>query len=85
MAQESLARGLALDVAPVRVNCVSPGSTKTELLGGIPEAVLEAMRQGTVTKRLGRVKDIVEVYLYVMKDGFVTGSVLHSNGGGLLM
>jgi len=85
MAQKGLTRGLAFDIAPVRVNCVSPESVKTELLGGIPDEVFEHMRQGTITKRLGRVEDIVEVYLYMMKDGFVTGTVVHSNGGHLLV
>ena len=84
MASEGLTRGLAVDLSPVRVNCVSPGSVKTELLGGMPEEALEGMRQRTLTKRMGRVEDIAEVYMYLMKDGFVTGSVVHSNGGGLL-
>ena len=73
MAQEGLSRGLAVELAPVRVNCVSPGPVKTALLGGIPDEVLEYMRQATVTKRLGRVEDVSEAYLYAMKDGFVTG------------
>lgn len=84
-AQEALMRGLAVDLAPVRVNCVSPGSVKTELLSGMPDEVLEYMKQVTLTKRLGRPEDVAEAYLYAMKDGFVTGSVLHSNGGRLLL
>ncbi|KAE9373388.1 putative short-chain dehydrogenase [Stipitochalara longipes BDJ] len=84
MAQEGLTRGLAVDIAPVRVNCVSPGSTKTEMLSHIPDEVQEYMRQKTLTKRLGRVEDIVEAYLYVMKDGYITGEVLQTNGGSLL-
>jgi NAD(P)-dependent dehydrogenase (short-subunit alcohol dehydrogenase family) len=85
MAQEGLARGLAVDLAPVRVNCVSPGSVKTELLSGMPDEALEYMRQLTLTKRLGRPEDLAEAYLYAMKDGFVTGSILHTNGGRLLV
>jgi NAD(P)-dependent dehydrogenase (short-subunit alcohol dehydrogenase family) len=84
-AQEGLARGMAVDLAPVRVNCVSPGSVKTELLAGMPDEALEYMRQATLTNRLGRPEDLAEAYLYAMKDGFVTGSVLHSNGGRLLV
>lgn len=83
-AQEGLARGLAVELAPIRVNCVSPGSVKTELLTGVPEEALDYMRQATLTKRLGRPEDLAELYLYAMRDGFVTGSVLHSNGGRLL-
>lgn len=84
-AQEALARGLAVELAPVRVNCVSPGSVKTELLAGLPAEVIEYMRQASLTKRLGRPEDLAEVYLYAMKDGFVTGTVLHSDGGRLLV
>lgn len=83
-AQEALTRALAVDLAPIRVNCVSPGSVQTELLSGLPESAAEYMRQKTLIKRLGRPEDMAEAYLYAMKDGFVTGSVLHSNGGALL-
>lgn len=83
-AQEGLAKGLAVDLSPVRVNCVSPGSIKTELFNGLSEEVLESMRQASLTKRLGRPEDVAEAYLYAMRDGFVTGSILHSNGGRLL-
>jgi hypothetical protein len=38
------------------------------------------MTTGTV----GRPEDLAEAYLYCMKGQFVTGSVLHSNGGHLL-
>lgn len=82
---EGLARGLAVDMAPVRVNLVSPGVIRTEALRNVPEQALEGLAQATVTKRLGRPEDIAEAYLYLMKDGFITGSVVHSNGGRLLV
>lgn len=63
---------------------MSPGSVKTELLSGLSEAAAEFMRNSTLTKRLGRPEDMAEAYLYAMKDGFVTGTVIHSNGGALL-
>jgi NAD(P)-dependent dehydrogenase (short-subunit alcohol dehydrogenase family) len=84
-AQEGLTRGLAVQLAPIRVNCVSPGNVRTELLNKMPEEVLENMRLSTLAKRLGRPEDVAEAYLYAMKDGFVTGSVLHSNGGAFLI
>ena len=82
---EGLSRGLAVDMAPVRVNVVAPGVIKTEALNGVPEAAIEAFAKTTTTKRLGRPEDIAEAYLYLMKDGFVTGSILHSNGGRFLV
>ena len=81
---EGLARGLAVDMAPIRVNPVAPGVIKTEAIKVIPEQALEALAKATTIKRLGRPEDIAEAYLYFMKDGFVTGSILHSNGVKLL-
>ena len=81
---EGLARGLAVDMAPIRVNLVAPGVIKTEAIKVIPEQALEGLAKATTIKRLGRPEDIAEAYLYFMKDGFVTGSILHSNGGRLL-
>ena len=78
---EGLSRALAVDMAPTRVNLVAPGAIKTQALNGVPEAVINGLTQATTTKRLGRPEDIAEAYIYLMKDGFVTGSILHSNGG----
>ncbi|KAH8789947.1 short chain dehydrogenase [Hyaloscypha sp. PMI_1271] len=78
---EGMCRGLAVDMAPVRVNAVAPGVIKTEALKGLPEQALAGLADATTGKRLGRPEDIAEAYLYCMKDGFVTGSIIHSNGG----
>lgn len=48
------------------------------------DAVLEHFGNKTITGRVSRPEDLVETYLYCMKDRFVTGSVLHLNGGYLL-
>ncbi|KAF6813191.1 short chain dehydrogenase [Colletotrichum sojae] len=82
---EGLTRGLAVDMAPVRVNLVSPGVVRTEALRGLPEEVLRGLEKETTTGRLGRPEDVAEAYLYLMKDGFVTGSVVQTNGGRLLV
>ena len=87
-AVEGLARGLAVDLKPIRVNCVAPGAVNTELMqsfsGGQLDAVLNHFKGMTTTGTVARPEDLAEAYLYCMKDQFVTGSVLHSNGGGLL-
>lgn len=80
-ALEGLVRGLAVDMAPLRVNLVSAGFVKTELMARIPEKALEVYESKTLTKRMGRPEDIAETYLYLMKDGLVTGSILFSDGG----
>jgi NAD(P)-dependent dehydrogenase (short-subunit alcohol dehydrogenase family) len=82
---EGLMRGLAVDMAPIRVNIVSPGAIKTELFANIPEEVSTQWGLKTLPKRLGRPEDTAEAYLYLMKDGFVTGSKIDTNGGWLLI
>ena len=82
---EGLSRALAVDMAPIRVNLVAPGAIKTEALDGLPEAVVNGLTQATTTKRLRRPEDIAEAYVYLMKDGIVTGSILYTNGGRFLV
>jgi NAD(P)-dependent dehydrogenase (short-subunit alcohol dehydrogenase family) len=85
---EGLVRGFAVDLKPIRVNCVAPGAVNTELVqsfaGDRLDAILKHFRDMTTTGAVGRPEDLAEAYLYCMKDRFVTGSVLHSNGGHLL-
>ena len=85
---EGIMRGLAVDLAPVRVNMVSPGAVHTELFDDIPkerlESVLQGYRDGTLTGKVGTPEDLAEAYLYAMRDQFVTGKILGSDGGRLL-
>ena len=39
----------------------------------------------TLVKRIGKPEDIAEAYLYLMRDGFVTGTTLLSDGGYVLV
>lgn len=85
---EGIARGLAVDLAPTRVNLVSPGAVHTELFDDIPkerlDGVLQSFREGTLIDKVGTPEDLAEAYLYSMKDHFVTEKVLESDGGRLL-
>ena len=87
-AGEGMTRGLAVDLAPIRVNMVSPGAVHTELFGDIPkdrlDSVLQSFKEAALTNEVGRPEDLAEAYLYVMKDHFITGAILESNGGRLL-
>lgn len=89
VAVEGLARGLALDLKPIRVNVVSPGAVHTELFDWLPqeqlEGMLEMFKNSSTTGTVGRPEDLAESYIYLMKDQFVTGSVIESNGGTLLL
>ena len=85
---EGITRGLAVDLAPIRVNMVSPGAVHTELFDDIPierlESVLQGYRDGTLVDKVGTPENLAEGYLYAMKDQFVTGKILESDGGRLL-
>jgi NAD(P)-dependent dehydrogenase (short-subunit alcohol dehydrogenase family) len=84
-----LTRQFALDLRPLRVNLISPGAVETELWDGLPAGqrgeILEGFAKKMATGRVGRPEDVAESYLYCMRDGNLTGSVVSSNGGSLIM
>ncbi len=91
-AKEGLTRGLAVELAPIRVNCVAPGAVHTELfqrMSGGNQEKLEGMlglfKSKSLTKTVGKPEDIAESYLGIMRDAGVTGTVRHSDGGYLLV
>lgn len=80
-------RGLALEMAPIRVNAVSPGATATELWG--PPGEARERLEATISARAllgksGLPEEVGEAYIYLMKDTNNTGSVISSSGGSLL-
>jgi len=84
-ALEALARALAVELAPVRVNVVSPGWVDTpvwDTLAG-PGKVerLAAMAERLPVGRIGRPEDLAEAFAAVQRNHFMTGSVLHVDGG----
>ncbi|MCW2721486.1 SDR family oxidoreductase [Pseudonocardia sp.] len=88
-AVNSLARALAVELAPLRVNAVSPGMVRSPLWSPIPEADREAMYAETAKALpLGRVADareVAESYLYLMTSRYATGSIVTVDGGYVLV
>jgi NAD(P)-dependent dehydrogenase (short-subunit alcohol dehydrogenase family) len=86
---ESLAYGLAVELAPVRVNAVCPGVVDTGIWNAIdPKArgeFLAAAGAGLPVGRVGKPEDLAESYLYLMKNGYATGTVVVSDGGGSIL
>jgi NAD(P)-dependent dehydrogenase (short-subunit alcohol dehydrogenase family) len=83
-ALEGLALGLAVDLAPVRVNCVCPGLIETEMWDKFPEGyrdMLMAMTQKQLVRRPGRTDEAGEAYLTCMRNSFMTGQVIKIEGG----
>lgn len=85
---EGLTRGLAVELAPIRVNTVRPGVIRTPMWNGIPEPQREALfatlAGRTLTKAIGEPDQIAATYLFLMENGFVTGTVLTVDGGSIL-
>jgi NAD(P)-dependent dehydrogenase (short-subunit alcohol dehydrogenase family) len=85
---ESLARSLALELAPVRVNAVSPGIIDTPIRAAMPEAArLDMLAKTAASLPVGRVgvgEDIARQILAFMTIGFMTGSIVYLDGGGLV-
>jgi NAD(P)-dependent dehydrogenase (short-subunit alcohol dehydrogenase family) len=83
---EHLTRGLAVDLAPIRVNAVCPGLVRTDVWASIPEAQREEqfqrMTRGQPLARIGEPGEVAEAYLYLMRGAYTTGQVLHVDGGG---
>lgn len=79
-----LTRNLALDMAPIRVNLVSPGSTLTEMWGPNRVQIGEVMGKKALLGKVGTAEEVAEAYIYLMKDSNATGSCVSSNGGSLL-
>jgi len=88
-ALESLTRSLALELAPVRVNCVSPGIIDTPIRAAMPEAARQEMlakvAAGLPVGRVGLGEDIAQQILTFMTNGFATGSIVYIDGGALIV
>jgi NAD(P)-dependent dehydrogenase (short-subunit alcohol dehydrogenase family) len=88
-AMESLTRALAVELAPLRVNTVSPGIVRTPLWDNMSESDREAMYShfaaALPTGYIGEAEDIAETYLYLMQERFSTGQIIVVDGGGVLV
>lgn len=86
---EGLVRGLSLDLAPIRVNVVSPGIVDTPIFAGMPDDQRQELFNGIAQQlpvgRIAQPQDIAESYVYLAKNGFTTGTVVLINGGAHLI
>ena len=80
-----LVEALAVELAPVRVNAVAPGvidSGAWDALGENKEAFMKGVAEHNPAGRVGTLDDVVQAVLYAITNPFVTGTVLHVDGGG---
>jgi NAD(P)-dependent dehydrogenase (short-subunit alcohol dehydrogenase family) len=88
-AMEGLMRALAVELAPIRVNIVSPYVVRTPLWADMADADRQALYRQNAEKlpvgRVGEAEEIAEAYLYLMRQTYGTGQVLIVDGGALLV
>jgi len=87
-AVEGLTRALALELAPlgVRVNCVAPGMTRTAILSPYTEEELARRAAHVPARRIGEPSDVAAAVSFLVSPdaSYMTGAVLHVNGGMLM-
>jgi NAD(P)-dependent dehydrogenase (short-subunit alcohol dehydrogenase family) len=84
-ALETIVAPLAVELAPLRVNAVSPGVIDTHWWRGMPDdqrrGYFEAVAAVTPVRRIGAPRDVADAIVYLAGAGFVTGTVLECTGG----
>ncbi|TGQ48016.1 SDR family oxidoreductase [Mesorhizobium sp. M00.F.Ca.ET.216.01.1.1] len=79
------ARALSLELAPTRVNIVSPGWVDTpmfdELVGEAKSGFFESMAARLPAGKIATPADIAPAYIYAMESDFTTGETIHIDGG----
>jgi NAD(P)-dependent dehydrogenase (short-subunit alcohol dehydrogenase family) len=84
-ALEGMIKTLAVELAPRRVNAVSPGLTDTAAWSRIPDDIRKGMYAQSAAEtpagRIGQPEDVAEAVLACITNGFLTGLVLPCDGG----
>lgn len=86
-AVEAWTRAIAPEIAPRRINVVSPGIIDTEMFpfpAADREATFAAMTADHVIPRAGRSQEVADAILFLIRNDFVTGTTVDVDGGALL-
>jgi NAD(P)-dependent dehydrogenase (short-subunit alcohol dehydrogenase family) len=89
---QGIARAPAIELKPVRVNVVQPGmvsNTNLWATNGIPDEAKQSLfaetKQRMPVQKVGTVEDLVEAYIYLMKGENITGEIIKSSGGQVII
>ncbi|WP_102223472.1 SDR family oxidoreductase [Acidimangrovimonas sediminis] len=86
---EGLTRGLAVELAPLRVNCIAPGLVKTEMVDTLDGDGRKAMFEGAAERLpaglVGGPEMIAVQALAIMANPYMTGATVAVDGGGVLV
>ena len=84
-ALDAVVRALALELAPARVNALSPGWVDTPFWDAFAGAAktqrLADRARSLPVRRTGRTEDLAHAAVFLLENGFATGTVLHVDGG----
>ena len=86
-AVEAFVRGIARELAPRRINIVSPGVIDTPMFpaeGEARETLLKSATANHLIPRAGTADEVAEGIMFVIGNDFVTGTTVDVDGGGLL-
>ena len=86
---EGVTRALAVELAPIRVNAVSPGLARTPRWNAWTDTARRDLyrneEQRLPVRRVGEAGEIAMAYLYLMENSYATGTVVAVDGGGALV
>jgi 3-oxoacyl-[acyl-carrier protein] reductase len=81
-------KSLAVEFGPqgLRVNCVSPGMTSTDLISNVPEKIKVVTKMQTPLRRLAAPEDVAGVVAFLFSDdaSFITGQNIRVSGGAIM-
>src|ERR1700674_4610498 len=86
---EALTRALAVELAPIRVNAVSPGVVRTNLWQSMNadarEHLYESVGKSLLVGRVVQACEIARAYLFLIQEGYGTGQTVVLDGGAVLV
>jgi len=84
-ALEAFGKANAVDLAPIRVNVIAPGLVDTPAYAGLPEEIRQSMFAAYASSvpagRAAVPEDVASAALFLMSNGYVTGTVIDVDGG----
>jgi len=82
-ATEALAKAIAIELAPIRVNTVCPGFVDTKPPASGRAQHVKVLSPTLPLNRLGVASDIADAYLYLFANSYSTGTVVVVDGGAI--